>query len=120
MKLGNNREDQVHTDTQNTPKEPRQPKQKKFKFNKVRKQEEQRLLELLTSTDPESEKYTKIQNKLINSSNIRKGERVTADNVLGALTSIGGLGMVVAYDQAHNVHKAAMPWVRKPGSTPAK
>lgn len=88
------------------------------KFRERQKREEDRLLKILEGTSPASKEYAAINEQLIKLSNIHSNDRVSADNICAAVTSIGGLGGAVAYDQRHNIPKAAGAFVRKPAREP--
>lgn len=89
-----------------------------LKFRARQKMEEDRLLKILEKTNPASKEYAAINDQLYKLSNIHANERVSADNVCGALTSLTGLGGAVAYDQKNNLPKAASAFVRRPGKEP--
>lgn len=88
------------------------------KFRERQKREENRLMKILETLNPATKEYAAVNEQLMKLSNIHANERVSADNVCGALTSLTGLGGAVAYDQKNNLPKAASAFVRKPGREP--
>lgn len=65
-----------------------------------------------------SDEAERLINQLTKISTVRKDDRPSADNIVGAVTSLTGLGGAIAYDQRHNLPKAAGAFVRRPGREP--
>lgn len=83
-------------------------------FAKTRKKEEQRLLDALSEKAPGSKEYSDILRQLTELGNVHKDSRPSAENIISAATSIGGLGMAIGYDQTHNLSRHAASFIRRP------
>lgn len=89
-------------------------KEKAPSFAKTRKKEEQRLLNALSEKAPGSKEYSDTLRQLVELGNVHKDSRPSAENLISAATSIGGLGMAIGYDQTHNLSRHAASFIRRP------
>ena len=85
------------------------------KFRSFQKEEELRLIKQLGTTTPGTKEYKAIIADINTLANVHKDDRVSADNIAGALTSLSGLGGAVMYNERHNLPKEAAAFVRRPG-----
>lgn len=95
-------------------KRKKEKKTKKPSFSKIIKSEETRVAQALASLTPGTKDYQEMTRQLNELRGIRKDDRPSAENVMSAATSIGGLGMAIGYDQSHNLPKAASAFIRRP------
>lgn len=89
-------------------------KAKKPSFSKIIKNEETRVAQALANLTPGTKEYREMTHQLNELRGIRKDDRPSAENVLSAATSIGGLGMAIGYDQTHNLSRHAASFIRRP------
>lgn len=69
----------------------------------------------LKTVEPGSKEAGVIIEQLSRLSSIHANDRVSADNLCGAITSLGGLTTGIAYNERHNLPRAAEGFIRKPG-----
>ena len=89
-------------------------------FREHQQAEENRLIKILEQTNPASKEYAAIAEQLAKLSLVHANDRVSADNVLGAITSLGGLTTGIAYNERHNLPREAANFIRKPGKEPRR
>jgi len=95
-----------------TAKETRaEKKENRERLGRIQREEEKRILRLMRTLTPGSEEYRLVRVEYQQLSLVHRDDRVSADNLIGAVTSIGGLGMAIGYDDRHNLSKHAAGFV---------
>lgn len=73
-------------------------------------------LQRLKASDPETEQYASVRDHLTELYKIRnenRSRRVSPDTVATILANLGGIGIIVGYEQKHIVTSKALGFVRK-------
>lgn len=95
-------------------KEKKVKKEKTLSNGRLHKEEENRIRMMLKNLTPGTAEYAEVRVELTELIKARKDQIPSADAIVGAATSIGGLGMAVGYDQKNNLSRHASAFVRKP------
>jgi hypothetical protein len=93
-------------------------KQKIVAYRERQKELEYKFQSKLYELEPGSKEAAELIRQCEALANIHANDRVSADNICAAVTSLTGVGGAIAYDQKHNFPKLASPFIGKPGRVP--